>query len=241
MPAPMDSAPGTIVRSFKSSNGRPSLPTRRWRVEDGPAALELDRERRQSPAGGRSRRAAPARGRGPAGGSWRTSVRAHRDADSLPASVLRHARRRGRHALLRIRAPVRGARAQRADGNRRGGDRTVEGIEVVGVRRRLLRLCRRHRGLLPAPHAGLRALRAGGHARGAPRPAARTSSTRRRRRSRIALPALAAAFALARAARLRGARPVARGADPDGRAAQPAGPPARPRRSSASSTAAARA
>jgi hypothetical protein len=31
MPAPIDSAPETIVRSLSISNGSPPLPTRRWR------------------------------------------------------------------------------------------------------------------------------------------------------------------------------------------------------------------
>ena len=45
MPAPIVSAPGTIVRSFHSSNGRTVLADAQLAVEDRPAALEPDGQR----------------------------------------------------------------------------------------------------------------------------------------------------------------------------------------------------
>ena len=121
-----------------------------------------------------------------------------------------------------------------------GGERTVDGIEVVGVPagysdyvgatavsypRRMWAFAR---FALAATRAALRG----------PRPDVVYATSPP---LTIALPGAGRRLPLARAARVRGARPVARGADPDGRAAQPARPPARAHRSSASSTGAARA
>ena len=106
-----------------------------------------------------------------------------------------------------------------------GGRRTVDGIEVVGVRggysdyvsatavsypRRMLAFAR---FALAASAAALRG----------PRPDVVYATSPP---LTMALPALLALAALARAARVRGPRPVAGGPDPDGRPAQPAGAPA---------------
>ena len=60
-PAPILSAPTTIVRSFSSSKSTPSLPDARLPVEHGPAVLELDRERGDGEQ--RARDDEPGRGR----------------------------------------------------------------------------------------------------------------------------------------------------------------------------------
>ena len=125
-------------------------------------------------------------------GSRRTTVPAAH-ADPLPASVLHHARGRGWHALVRVRAPVRGPRSRGADGNRglrqqRGGRH-----RGGGRARRLLRLRERHRhaptraGCWPsrASRSPPRCTRCAGRAP--------TWSTPPRRRSRSRCPALLAA------------------------------------------------
>ena len=170
MPAPIASAPGTIVRSFQSSNGGRPGPRGAGGRRRGPRlSSRIASAARASSGGGQHEQHGGRRGRR-ARGSRRTTVPAQR----MRILYL--------HQFFITRAGVGGTRSYEfarrfaarghavrmvTAGGRRAG--RVDGIEVVGVRGGYSDYVSATALSLPAPDAGLRALRARRHARGAAR------------------------------------------------------------------------
>ena len=227
------------MRSFQRSNGRPSQAHAALAEHDRPAALEPDGHRRQ-------RRAAA---RPPASISAAEPMSSARRHGALPF------RRRMRilylHQFFITRAGVGGTRSYEfarrfvdrghavrmvtaASGSHRGGRH-----RGGGRARRLRRLRERHRHVVPA-----RACWPSPASRSPPslHGAARAAAGRDLRHLAAAhdrAPGAPGRGPPPRAARVRGARPLAGGPDPDGGAAQPAGAAAGPRARAPGATAAA--
>ena len=219
-PAPMASAPAPSCAASRARTARRRGPRGAGgrRPARGSRAVIASAASASSGAASSEQRGGQRRDQGD--GSRRITVTAAH-ADPLPTPVLHHPRGRGRHALVRVRAPLRGRRAPGADGNR-------------GIRRHARSTASRWWACAaatpttcaPPPPVPARMVAFARFALAAPRcRAARAAAGRGLRHLAAAhdrAPGAARGRPPPRAARVRGARPLARGADPDGRAAQPA-------------------